>query len=127
MISTDLCLLFLNIFKPEVHCQAFSETVPGLGLVGVVQLLSLDHHLPVFDEASVEPEIKWTFLIILRHLSGTGLKENPGVPPDDGAVDQLDSDGVCGRVVGCLAVVLSAKMCSEDGVPPALVYLNPEV
>ena len=61
--------LLLDIFKPKFHSQVLPEAVPGLGLVGVVQLLPLDHQLPILHKPSVEPKVKRTFLIILRDLS----------------------------------------------------------
>ncbi len=81
----------------------------------------------LLHEAGVEPQVEGAVLVALGDGVGRGLEEQPDVPVQGGAVEQVDPQGVL--VVGVVdaAVALPAEVRAEHLVGPALADLEPEV
>ena len=101
--------------------------MPGFGLVGVVQVFTVEDQTVPALEGSVEPEVEGALFVPLGHQFVAGLKEHPCVPVQLWAVGQDDAEGVLDRVVADSAVALEAKVSAVHLVAPADVHIHPEV
>ena len=82
------------LFEQELNCERFSEAMPRLVLVRVVQLLPCQLQPSLPHEPGVEPEVEGALLVVTRHVAGVGLEQHLGVPGQHRAVDRLHCEHI---------------------------------
>jgi len=114
-------------FKDQLDGEGLPEAVPGLALVGVVQILPPQHQLPL-HKPCVEPEIERTLLVVLRHVPRRGLEEQPRVALQHWTVLQSNAQNVRHGIVLCATIEAGGTEAgAEDRVAATLVNMHGEV